>query len=202
MKIELHLHTSLHSACSLDTPQALLRAARAEGYGAVFLTEHDQFWSSAELAELQAQFPDILILPGVELSMGDALSQHLLVLGTTDHRYIKRKDSDPLEVLRQARQEGLLTVLAHPYRWGDPAALFETGVLPDALENLTGNHDRSQAVRSALAAQRYGLRLVNTDDAHGVDMVGQFWIETDRPARDFQEIRRMILAGEYRNGQR
>jgi len=49
------------------------------------------------------------------------------------------------------------------------------------------------------AARRYDLPLVNAGDAHGVDFLDRFWIETDRPLVRGDDVRDIILGGAYRN---
>jgi len=84
MKVELHLHTSRYSGCATATPFELMEALIGYGYDAVFVTEHDTVWPDWELRQLQEEFQDIRILPGVELTLGPDQTQHLLVLGTQD----------------------------------------------------------------------------------------------------------------------
>ena len=70
MKVELHLHTSVYSGCSLITPTQALDALVAGRYDAVYFTEHDAVWSDWEIEQVQLGFPQIRILPGLELSIG------------------------------------------------------------------------------------------------------------------------------------
>ena len=205
MKVELHLHTSRYSGCAVNTPQELMAQLVACGYEAVFVTEHDSFWPDEQLAELRSQFPQLRIFPGVELTIGDLWSmQHLLVLGTTDPEYaalasgIGRRP-DVAGILQKARDEGHLTVLAHPCRWEDGAAMIDAGLLPDALEHHTCNQGGDQAAAALRLAGKVGLPVVNAGDVHSVEMVGRYWIETRAPIDDAGAVRRVVLAGEYEN---
>lgn len=197
MKIELHCHTSRYSGCAVSTPHEMMAALLAAGYGAVFITEHDAVWSDWELANLQAEFPAIRIFPGVELSFGTDTAEHLLVLGSHDERYTKLAAAE--EVLAKARAEGHLTVLAHPFRWKGGDKMLQSGLLPDAIEHLTCNQGPQHAEIAAETAGRLKLPMVNADDAHSVEMVSQYWIETDRPAETPADIRRIIVEGAYKN---
>ncbi len=196
MKVELHLHTTRYSACSIGPPDTLMRMLAQAGYHAAFITEHDQVWSDEELDELQAFFPKIRIFPGMELSI-DHGTRHLLVLGTNDPAYLEI--SDTAAIITRARSLGHLTVLAHPFRWEARDNSIWNGPLPDALEYRTNNHDEPQAEMSHRVAGNLKLPLVNAGDVHCMDMINQFWIETERPLKQADDIRKIILAGEYKN---
>ena len=196
MRVELHLHTNRYSGCSTATPSEMMKRLIELGYGAVYITEHDATWSDWEIAQIQSGYPEIRIFPGLERSLGSPV-RHVLVLGTTDTRYLRL--TTEREILDKARDEGLLTVLAHPFRWDGGAEMLEAGLLPDALEHRTNNHDAPPARVAETMAQRYNLALVNSGDTHGVGMLGRFWVETDRSLENADDIRREILNGRYRN---
>lgn len=203
MKVELHLHTSRYSACAVSAPGELMRGLLAAGYGAVYITEHDAVWGDRELAKLRAEFPQIRIFPGVELSIGELWSfQHLLVLGTNDPAYLGLARSarpDIRGILDKAAEAGHLTVLAHPCRWEGSDDMILRGLLPDALEFRTCNHDGLPAEMARRAGERLHLPVVNAGDVHSLEMVGCFWIETAGPLERPEDIRRVVLAGEYQN---
>jgi hypothetical protein len=197
MKVELHLHTSRHSDCAVASPRELMEALTAAGYGAVYITEHHCVWKDDELAALREEFPNIRIFPGVELNVCFEPLQHLLVLGTNDPQYLTI--FNPGKVLAKAREEGNLTVLAHPCRWEGASQILDDGLLPDAIEHHTGNQEFSQCAAAQAKAEEHHLPLVNAGDVHSLAMVGQFWIETARPLVEAHDIREIILAGEYEN---
>ena len=198
MKVELHLHTSRYSACATATPAQLMEALIASGYEAVFITEHDAVWGRWELEQLQGQFPGIRIFPGVELSLPRGTFQHLLILGACDPHYLAMCD-DAAAVLDKARREGHLTVLAHPFRWEEASRMLAQGLRPDAIEHCSCNHNGLAAEQAMRAARHLHLPCVNAGDVHGLDFVGRFWIETDRPVNGAQDIRTIVLDGAYRN---
>ena len=200
MKVDLHLHTSRYSLCAEATPFELMIALIEAGYDAVFITEHDAVWSDWEIQDLGAKFPAIRAFPGVELTLGYAPLQHLLVLGTSDPAYLTL--NDPVDIVRKARDEGHLTVAAHPFRWEGAAAILEQDPPPDAIEYRTCNHDASQARRALAAAVERKLPLVNGGDVHALDFVNRYWIETRRPLAEARDIRPIILGGEYSNEMR
>ncbi len=199
MRIELHMHTRRYSACALAGPMDVVNHARELAYGAVFLTEHDAIWPVEELEALRRACPDVKIHSGVELTLtaGGGL-QHLLVLGTQDERYLQLADR-PAEVLARARDDGCLTVLAHPYRFDGGDRILHEGLLPDAIEWHTPNVDGEQAECARDRADCLHLPVVNAGDVHDLSFQGQFYIETDRPIERGTDIRQIVLDGEYRN---
>jgi predicted metal-dependent phosphoesterase TrpH len=192
MKIELHLHTTRYSPCARATPEQMMQRLVAAGYEAVYITEHDAVWRADELADLGEQFPSLRIFGGVELTIG---AHHLLVLGTSDPTYLDLHEESA--VLDKARAAGHLTILAHPFRWDGGAGMLEIGMRPDALEARTNNHDEPAAQRARRVASELGLKVVNSSDAHDVDALDKFWVETAAPITAAEDIRDVILNGAY-----
>jgi predicted metal-dependent phosphoesterase TrpH len=197
MKVELHLHTNRYSACALCSPRQVLWKLYEEGYDAAYITEHDAVWSDRDLDKLRADFPRMAVFPGVELTLGHLGALHLLVLGTNDPKYLRIRET--AEVIRAARDEGHLTVLAHPYRWQPPDALLGSDALPDALEHRTPNHGSGAAELAAAAAARLNLPLVNSGDVHCLRFVGQFWVQTARELESADDIREIMMERGYEN---
>ena len=135
---------------------------------------------------------------GVELSLDEGFTQHMLVLGTNDPEYLHLRGGQ--RVLEKAAADGCLTVLAHPFRWEGGAYLLGADVRPDAIEYRTPNQVQPRQLQLAEeAAGRLGLPLVNAGDVHSMAMLNRFWIETDRPIHNARDIRRIILNGRYVN---
>jgi hypothetical protein len=198
MKVELHLHTKRYSPCAVNTPEEMLLGLIARGYEAVFFTEHDALWSSRDIARLQERFPQIRIFPGLEKTLhhpSDESFQHLLILGTTSSDYLFMDDAEA--IIDRAAEENLPTILAHPFRWAGSSDMLDEGLYPDAIECRTCNHSIGQAEYSRKAAAKMGMQLVNGGDAHGLRMLGRYWIETQRPFNRAQHLRDILLAGEY-----
>jgi len=196
MKVELHLHTSRYSGCATATVQQLMKLLIDTGYGAVYITEHDAVWRDWELEAIQQEFGAIRIFPGVEVTVSNDPLQHLVVLGTNDPAYLQLTSA---EILHRSRDAGHLTILAHPFRWSGAGEMLEEKLLPDALEYQTCNHDAAQACKAKMTAQRLRVPLVNAGDVHALDFVGRYWIETRRPIEKADDIRQIILGGEYAN---
>ena len=64
MLIDLHCHTTAHSACSAVLPDDLVIAAKSAGLDGVCLTEHDAFWP-LELVRALGEKHGLVVLRGV-----------------------------------------------------------------------------------------------------------------------------------------
>jgi len=190
------MHTTRFSDCAINTPAEMITATRQAGYDAVYLTEHNAVWPEEDLADLRGVAQGMRVFGGVERSLGDG-SVHILVLGTSDPLVLEIQDIGVL--LDFARDADCLTVLAHPYRWPGGDLPITEGLLPDAIEYRTPNHTPQQAASAYLAAQQLHLRPVNASDAHSIDYVGRYWIETVAPLVEPKDLRQIVLAGAYEN---
>ena len=197
MKVALHVHTNLYSICSKTPPEHILREYVICGYDVVFITEHDAIWSPQELDEMRAKFPELKIFSGLELTLFQPNSlAHLLILGATDDDYLYMASPD--QVVDAAKENDLLTVLAHPYRYEDSDEMLRRGIYPDAIEYRTNTHHKEEhAIKSAKFAEEHSIKLVNSDDAHRVQDIGNYWIETDRAINTPSDLRSIVLDGDY-----
>ena len=178
----------------MNTPKQMMRRLVETGYGAVYITEHDAVWSEGALEALQRKFPEIRIFPGVELSLG---LHHLLVLGTNDPDYVRLYD--PADIITKARDEGHLTILAHPYRWDGGAEMLWKGLpLPDALEYRTCNQDAMMGGVALDTARQLGLHVVNAGDTHALSVINRFYINTGPDIEYADDIRQIVLEGRYK----
>lgn len=194
MKIDLHTHSAVYSACSLMSPEALVREAAEAGLDAVVLTEHNRAWHPDDLAQLSGG--GVLVLGGIEVTCreGDCLVFAPEVDGLARGLSLEG-------VAAEAHRRGGLAFLAHPFRTTlDRARRYLNNPL-DGLEgescNCFGRLEREAAEEVAGAA---GLRLITASDAHALDMVGCFYVELARPVSDMAGLVRALRRGEYRCG--
>lgn len=194
MKVEVHAHTEKYSVCSRIPPRELVAMADASGYDALFLTEHDRVWSKSEIAGLQELAEHVKLFPGIEVTLTDEI--HILVLGAQDPLYERLKT--PSELFGQACADGFLTVVAHPFRWSSTLPAYCR--LADAVEVLTCNHGMEDHAAAARAyAQEQHMAEIFASDAHGLNFMNKFWLETFEPFQTPEEFRHLVLAGRYEN---
>ena len=171
--------------------------AESTGYDALFLTDHGKVWSGRELAALREWADHVLIFPGIEISLPESVD--ILVLGASDPIY--ESLTTPSEVFAQACADGFLTVIAHPFRWLDKLPSYCE--LADAIELRTCNYPSEEQARIALDyAETKNLAGVHGSDAHGLNYMNRFWLETTESFSNPQEFRRLIVSGQYVNRMR
>lgn len=109
MILDLHIHTSWHSADSNLSPLELIQEAKRLGLDGVVVTEHDRCWDRFAARELAAEH-NFLFLRGMEVSTELG---HILVYGLDEYvSGILRP-----ERLRQVVDDvGGAMVAAHPFR--------------------------------------------------------------------------------------
>jgi predicted metal-dependent phosphoesterase TrpH len=107
---DLHLHTT-YSDDSTITPKILLERLVAHSFVKVAaVTDHDTTNGISATCKLASAYPDILIIPGVEIStpQGD-----LLVLGTDK---TPPRPWTAENVVDYSRDNDCVSIIAHPYR--------------------------------------------------------------------------------------
>src|SRR5438270_5548718 len=139
MHFDLHMHTSRHSLDSQMDPFALVRRAQEIGLDGVVITEHDWLWTEAELEELRAAAPGLVVLAGIEVS---AREGHFLAYGVRDP-FACRRGIGAAELCREVHRQGGVVVAAHPFRWGQKFDSILRKERPelDGLELMTNNMD-------------------------------------------------------------
>jgi hypothetical protein len=125
---------------------------------------------------------------------------HILLLGTSDPGFCELPTAACL--LAHARKHNVPTVLAHPYRWCGRPGILEERPLPDAMEARSWNHDAANEQLAIQKATRLDIPLVYADDAHTIQAVGLFCIETHHKFDHPSELREIFATGAYEMHQR
>ncbi len=158
---DLHIHT-VYSPDSMVQPKTLVDMLAAHSYiKAAAVTDHDSTRGCKATEELAKAYPDILIIPGVEISTthGD-----MIVLGTYE---LPPKPWTPQSVADYAGSIGGVSIVAHPFRtygMGEHAR----GVKMDAIEVLNGGSSKEANAQAKEFAQESGLPGTAGSDAHQV----------------------------------
>jgi predicted metal-dependent phosphoesterase TrpH len=183
------------------TPEEMAEAAIQSGLDGVVITEHDVLWPVDEVAALQAKFPALRILRGVEVSTAQG---HMLVYGIADGRgFYQGMQVD--ELAEQVHQEGGIVVMAHPCRYSDdiPEEIYSAGI--DGVEALGTNVRAYMQDGIRRIQERLQIPGVAGTDAHVAEMLGVFAtdfdddIETERDLAVAVRTRAFTL---YRNQRR
>jgi predicted metal-dependent phosphoesterase TrpH len=158
---DLHIHT-VYSSDSLIQPKSLVDMLVAHNFIKVAaVTDHDSVRGCRATVELAAAYPDILIIPGVEISTTDG---DMLVLGTEE---LPPKPWTPESIVDYAKSIDAITIVAHPFReygMGELARKYNV----NAIEVLNGNSSAAANSEAKALAKSMGLPGTAGSDAHQV----------------------------------
>jgi hypothetical protein len=199
-RIDHHVHTTRYSPDSDIRPHQLIEAARAAGLDGVVITEHDEQWTTDELAELSRQADGLVVLSGVEVS---ALEGHFLVYGLPDLDGIGPGIALG-ELIAEADRHGAAVVAAHPYRWGQDfdAIADEHAAGLAGVELVSNNVTPETRALTEEVASRLRLATTGSSDGHQPEVVGCYFTEFAGPIRTMAEFVAALKRGEGRPGHR
>jgi predicted metal-dependent phosphoesterase TrpH len=159
IRADLHIHTT-YSSDSAIPPKTLVEQLVAHSFIKVAaVTDHDTVKGCGVTRQLASAYPDILIIPGVEIStpQGD-----IVVLGAEE---MPPQPWTVEGVVDFARDRDCVSVVPHPYReygMGDLARNYKV----DAIEVLNGYSSPSANKLAQDLAKLMGLPGVAGSDAH------------------------------------
>ncbi len=172
IQADLHIHT-VYSADSMVQPKTLVDMLQAHSYiKAAAVTDHDSVRGCKATVELASAYPDILIIPGVEISTphGD-----ILVLGTEE---LPPRPWTPEAVVDFARSIGGVSIVAHPFReYGMGERTRNVKV--DAIEVLNGGSSQAANNQAKELAKNLGLPGTAGSDAHQVSELFSVYSQID-----------------------
>lgn len=187
IQADLHIHTT-YSSDSTVTPKTLVEKLVAHSFIKVAaVTDHDTVKGLSVTQKLASAYPDILIIPGVEISTAEG---DLLVLGTEE---TPPKPWTVEGVLDFARDRDCVSVVAHPYReygMGDLARNYKV----DAIEVLNGVSSPSSNKLAQDLAKLMGLPGVAGSDAHNPSELYTVYTEV-QASLDIDEILKALKKG-------
>ncbi len=159
IQADLHIHT-VYSSDSTITPKILVeKLVRHSFIKVAAVTDHDTVRGLSIIQKLASDFPDLLIIPGVEISTPEG---DLLVLGTEE---MPTKPFTVESVLDFAKDRDCVSVVAHPYReygMGDLAKNYNV----DAIEILNGVSSQHANELARDLAKLMNLPGLAGSDAH------------------------------------
>ena len=187
IQADLHIHTT-YSSDSTITPKTLVEQLVAHNFIKVAaVTDHDTTKGLSVTRQLASAYPDILIIPGVEIStpQGD-----LLVLGTEE---TPPQPWTAEGVADFARDRDCVSVVAHPYReygMGDLARNYKV----DAIEVLNGVSSPAANKLAQDLAKLMGLPGLAGSDAHQPSELYTVYTEV-QASLDIDEILKALKKG-------
>lgn len=188
---DLHIHTA-YSKDGDSSVREILDAAVSCGLDVIALTDHDSILGWTEALTLQSEYPDLVIIPGIEISTAQG---HLLGIGIT-HSF--EPGLDIFESIAQVHADGGITILPHPYhRYRHGAALKcrEAMAAVDAIEAYNSRYIFGNAnMTAAKKAKRLHKPIVAGSDAHQARFVGYGLTYIDAE-RSIESVLSAIRAG-------
>jgi predicted metal-dependent phosphoesterase TrpH len=159
IQADLHIHTT-YSADSSITPKTLVEKLIAHAFIKVAaVTDHDTVKALGITKRLASAYPDILIIPGVEISTTEG---DLLILGTEE---VPPQPWTTEDVVDFAKETDCVSIVAHPYReygMGDFAMNYEV----NAIEVLNGVSSVTSNKLAQELAKSMKIPGVAGSDAH------------------------------------
>ena len=198
LRIDIHLHTRRHSACSAIDPARLINRAVQVGLDGLVITEHHYQWTREELDELveASGHPGFLLLAGFEYSSakGDIL---IYGLAPEEVRAFV-PGGEPEVMLAMAHEMGAVCVAAHPTRAAIP---FDERIVDmpfEALEVKSVNLASHEQRLAQKLADNLGRRVTTASDAHRLDDVGAYATEFLTPIQSIDDLRNSLRHGTFR----
>ncbi|MCW4007019.1 MAG: CehA/McbA family metallohydrolase [Candidatus Bathyarchaeota archaeon] len=159
IRADLHIHTTFSDDSQISPKTLVEKLVAHPSIKVAAVTDHDSVKGIDTVRKLAAPYPDILILPGVEIStpLGD-----VLVLGTEQ---LPPKPWSVENVVGFARDNGYVSVAAHPYREYGLADYTKTSNV-DAIEVINGGSPSFANKQAHELAKRMKLPGTGGSDAH------------------------------------
>ena len=209
-KTELHCHSKDASGCSHESVEGIVEKYLAAGYTTIVLTNHfcpdsmDDDWM-AKVAQKYDAYDKLVkaadgklnILMGLEFRFTTNFNDYL-VYGF-DRKYLEDRPDILKQSIRDfiktAREDGFLTIQAHPFRWG------MTTVNPndvDGIEVFNGhsNHNSNNDI-AEMWAKKYNKIMTSGTDHHDPHHIPDGGILTDEPITSIPQLIETIRSGNY-----
>ena len=193
MLYDLHIHTREYSACSNSSAEEFCLTAIDRGLSGIALTEHDLWWPRKKIKKLRKKFQELTIMRGVEHSSPDG--HFLLFLPDPDNSTIPRYC--PAHILiPTVRDQGGITIWAHPFRWHGDVPYWLEVVQPDGMEVASSNMDSKAQAMARAYAETHNIMMFQNTDAHHHRALGKF--VNDFP-KEFKRVENFIRFVRERN---
>jgi len=190
IRVDLHVHT-FYSGDAHIPPKIIVEELRAHPFlKAAAITDHDVITGYWETKRLASDYPDITIIPGVEVSTFEG---HLTLLGITE---TPTRPLSLLEAVDFARERDAVIIVVHPYRVmgiGDNAR----NIRADAIETCNGRSTRRDNKLAEELATSLKLPRVGGSDAHRREQLWTAYTEIDA-STDVDDILDAIKRGKVK----
>ena len=188
--MELRLDLHIHSERSPDGRMPLseiVERARAAGLQGVAVCDHDR------TLEALPEFPDFVLIPGIEVSTEYGHLLGLFVREPVETRVFA-------QAVERIHAQGGLAVLAHPFeRSRDAGRIEPIAALLDGVEVWNSRAERKipdANTRAEAFARAHGLRRFAGSDAHVPEEIGHGVTTVQSEALTLPAVKAALLTGE------
>ena len=185
LRLDLHIHSE-RSPDGCMTLAEIAARARAAGLNGAAVCDHDR------TLEEVPEFPDFLLIPGVEVSTEYG---HLLGLFVREPIGTRKF----AEAVERIHSQGGLAVLAHPFEHSrDAGRIAPIAPLLDGVEVWNSRAERKIADANSLAeafAKAHGLRRFAGSDAHVPQEIGHGVTVVQAEACTLDAVKAALLHG-------
>lgn len=191
MKIDLHVHCSERSKCSIATEEEHILSAIEHKLDAIVITDHNKLVPEEHLKELNEKYYPFKIFGGIEIRT-QPHGDDVLVIGVKEELLQNQKwNYDKL--YKFVKPRGGFIVLCHPYRYGDTVNIDIATFVPDAIELHSTNIGKCDNKRIRTLASRLGSKLVADSDGHNKIHTGIFYNEIEGNPQNEAELAKLLL---------
>lgn len=193
--IDLHVHTSVGSACSMLEISDMLREARAAELDGIVVTDHETF-RGARLARRWGEELGFPVFFGVEIR---TLEGDCLVYVDEEFDPEPYRRAPARELLAAVTDLGGVMVVAHPFRRSAPSLgerVFELDGL-STIEVRNGNCSADETALAIEAAESLKLFSTGGSDAHGPGQVGRCYTVFEAEIRSQGDLLRELRRGAH-----
>lgn len=202
MILDLHVHTTMQSPCSVMSPDELMIAAKKAGLDGVCITEHNRVWNAEQAEELSHKH-GLAVFRGMEVTTtgGD-----ILVFGLEEE---PEGMISPARLRKTVDAAGAVAFAAHPFRgfllfgYGaldmglDDALLNPTFAQVHGLEICNGRVTLEENDFARRVAEAMGLFGIGGSDAHEARSVGSCVTRFDDFLENERQLVDALLSGRF-----
>jgi predicted metal-dependent phosphoesterase TrpH len=187
IRADFHIHTTFSDDSETKPKDLIEKLVAHPTVKVAAITDHDSINGIDIVRTLAKPFPDVLIIPGVEIStpQGD-----IVILGT---EVLPPKPWTVENVVDFAKKNSFISIAAHPFReWGLGDVARTSNV--DAIEVLNGASSSSANKQAHDLAKELGVPGVAGSDSHKPSELFSVYNEV-HAGLDVDEILRAIKKG-------
>ena len=184
----------------------LIESSKLVGLDGICLTDHDTFWTDAQIHDLSRRH-DFLVIPGCEINTE---AGHVLVFGLTKYEFGMHK---PEFLQASVNKAGGAMIAAHPYRRRFIEEPAEKPGVRDEMLNRAGGDEFFQMCQGLEGLNGRGLPIQNQfskdlgsllnvsmsagSDAHKLEQIGTAATEFQRPVAGLADLISELQHGRF-----